>query len=191
VVGFLEKKHRSIIPGQNQLKQVRVRLLYWETAVADFLATFEFWLLLFNLENAEWIRWQWVEIFLKKCESEIRVARKKGWQGNKRPETNLGEHEGPQARSNLPELPNTTFTVMIHWVSHGKDMVLAPKQLQAVYTDEMHWVELVDFIDKNGGHKEPYNLRSMFKCTVEQDVFEEEYMGIFKHEQMINDPIYG
>jgi len=31
----------------------------------------------------------------------------------------------------------------------------------------------------------------MFKCTLEQDELEEEYMGIYKHGQMINDPIYG
>jgi hypothetical protein len=191
VAGFLEKKHRSIIRGQNRLKQVRDGPLHWETAVADFLATFETWLPLVNFDNAEWIRRQWVEMFLKKCASEIREARKKGRRGNKRPATDLGERPGKKARSNLPELPNTTFTVMISWVSNGKDMVLAPKQLQASYTDVRHWEELVDFIDKNGGPKEPYVLKSMFKCTLEQDELEEEYMGIYKHGQMINDPIYG
>jgi hypothetical protein len=80
---------------------------------------------------------------------------------------------------------------MIHWVSNGKDMVLAPKQLQASYTDVRHWEELVDFIDKNGSQKKPYILRSMFKCTLEQNELEEEYMGIYKQGQMINDPIYG
>ena len=48
-----------------------------------------------------------------------------------------------------------------------------------------------DFIDKNGGPEEPYVLKSMFKCTFEQDELEEEYIGISKHGQMINDPIYG
>jgi len=52
-------------------------------------------------------------------------------------------------------------------------MVLAPKQLQASYTDVRHWEELVDFIDKNGGPKELYILRSIFKCTLEQDELEE------------------
>ena len=94
-------------------------------------------------------------------------------------------------RSNLPEFPNTTFTVKISWESNGKDMVLAPKQLQASYTDIRHWEELVDFIDKNGGPKERYLLKSMFKCTLEQDESEAEYMGIYKHSQMINDSIYG
>jgi len=77
-------------------------------------------------------------MFLKKCASEIWDVRKTGRRGNKRPATDLGEHMGQKARSKLPELPNTTFTVMIHWVSNGKDMVLASKQLQASYTDVRH-----------------------------------------------------
>jgi len=191
VAGFLENKHRSIIWGYNRLKHVRDGLLHWETAVADILATFENWLLLVNFNNVEWICGQWVEMILNKCASEIRKARKKGCRGNKRPATDLGERVGKMVRSNLPEMPNTTFTVMIHWVSNGKDMVLAPKQLQALYTDVRHWEELVDFIDKNSGLKEPYILTSMFKCTLEQDELEEKYMGIFTHRQMIKDPIYG
>jgi len=70
VAGFLGKKHRSIIRGQNRMKQVRDGPLHWKTAVADFLVTFENLLPLFNFDNAEWIRRQWVEIFLKKCPSE-------------------------------------------------------------------------------------------------------------------------
>jgi len=34
--GFLEKKPRSIIPGQNCLNQMQVGHLYWETTVAEF-----------------------------------------------------------------------------------------------------------------------------------------------------------
>jgi hypothetical protein len=127
VVGFLEKKHRSIIRGQNRLKQVQDRPLYWETAVADFLAIFETWVPLVNFDTAERIRCQWVEMILKKCASEIREARKKGRQGNKRPVMDLGECVGNQARSHHTVLPNTMVTVMIHWVSNGKDFVLAPK----------------------------------------------------------------
>jgi len=58
VAGFLEKKHWFIIRGQNQFKQVRDGPLHWETAVADFLATFEPCLPLVNFDNAEWIRRQ-------------------------------------------------------------------------------------------------------------------------------------
>jgi hypothetical protein len=34
VAGFLEKKHLSIISGQNHLKQQRDESLHWETVVA-------------------------------------------------------------------------------------------------------------------------------------------------------------
>ena len=53
VAGFLEKKHRSIIPGQNCLKQMRNGPLCWKMAVADFLETFDSWLPLGNFDNAE------------------------------------------------------------------------------------------------------------------------------------------
>jgi len=83
------------------------------------------------------------------------------------------------------------FMVVISWVSNGQDMVLAPKHLQASYTDVRHREEQIDFIDKNRGQKEPYNMTSMFKCTLEQDESEEEHMGFYTHGQMIMDPIYG
>lgn len=41
--------------------------------------------------------------------------------------TDFEERAGKTARRSLPELPNTMFTVMIHWESNGKDMALAPK----------------------------------------------------------------
>jgi hypothetical protein len=132
-----------------------------------------------------------MEIFLKNWASEIREARKKGRRGKKRGAKDLTEHGGKMARRNLPELPYTTFTVMIHWVSNGKDMVLAPKQCQAWNTDVRHWEELVDFIDKNGGPKQPYIITSIVKCTLEQDELDEENMGIYQHGEMINDAIYG
>jgi len=81
--------------------------------------------------------------------------------------------------------------VVICWVSNGKDMVLAPKQLQASYTDVRHWEELIDFIDKNRGPKEPYIMTSMFKSTLGQAELEDKYMGLYTNGQMIMDPIYG
>jgi len=78
VAVFLEKKHRSISRGQNRLKLLRDGPLQWETAVADFLETFESLLSLDDFDNAKWIRRQRVEMFLKTCASEIREARKKG-----------------------------------------------------------------------------------------------------------------
>jgi hypothetical protein len=71
VAGFLEKKHRSIIRGQNLLKQLKDGHLHWETPVADLFERFETWLPLDNFDNAEWIHRQWVEMFQKKCTSEI------------------------------------------------------------------------------------------------------------------------
>jgi len=61
------------------------------------------------------------------------------------------------------------------------DFVLASNELQVSYTDVRPWEELLDFIDKNDGLKEPYILTSMFKCTLEQDELEEEDMGLYKH----------
>ena len=109
VAGFLEKKHRCIIPGQNYLKQQRDGPLHRETAVADFLETFENRLPLENFDHAEWIRQQWVEMFLKKHASEVREARKKRRGGNKQPATDLGECARKKVTGNVPGLPNTTF----------------------------------------------------------------------------------
>jgi hypothetical protein len=76
-------------------------------------------------------------------------------------------------------------------VLNGKDIVLSPNQLQAVYTDVRHWEELIDFINKNKVPKEPYTPMAMFKCTLKTDEFDEEYIGLYTPRQMITDPIYG
>jgi hypothetical protein len=60
-----------------------------------------------------------------------------------------------------------------------------------MYTDVRHWEEFVDFVDKNGGPKESYILKLMFKCTLEHDELEAEFMGIYKHGQIMNNSIYG
>jgi hypothetical protein len=70
------------------------------------------------------------------------------------------------------------FIVVIHWVSHGKDIVGAPKLLQAFYTDVRHLEELIDVIDKNGRPKERYISTSTFKCTLEQEALDNEYMRL-------------
>jgi len=53
VAGFLEKKHWSIILGQNRLKQMRNGPLLWEMVVADNLETFDTRLPLENFDKAE------------------------------------------------------------------------------------------------------------------------------------------
>jgi hypothetical protein len=78
VAGFLEKKHRPIIRGQNRQNQLRDGPLHWETPVAEFLETFKTWLSWENVDNAKCIRWQWVEMFLNKYASKVWEARKKG-----------------------------------------------------------------------------------------------------------------
>jgi len=191
VARFVEKKHRSIIPGQNRLKQQRNGPLRWEMAGADFLETFKKWLPLENFDNAEWIRRQWVEMFLKKCASEVREARKKGRRGNKRPATHLGERVGQKARGNVPELPNSTFMVVIRRVPNGNNDPTFSMQFHALYTDVRHWEELIDFIERNCGPKEPYCLTALYKCNLTQEELDEEYMGLYAPGQMMNDPLYG
>jgi len=44
VARFLAKNNKSIIWGQNHLKQIQDEPMHWETAVADVLETFEDWL---------------------------------------------------------------------------------------------------------------------------------------------------
>ena len=156
------------------MKRLRHGPLHWEAAVADFLETFESWLPLDNFNNAERIYQQWVEMFLKKCASEIREARKNSRQGNTRLAMDLGEHASKKATSKVPVLPNTTSMVVICWVSNANDIVRSPNQLQASYTDVRHCEELTDFVNKAGHPKEPYILTSKFKCSLEQDKLEEE-----------------
>jgi len=83
VAGSLEKKHQSVIWGQIHLKQVQDGPLHWEPAVAHCLETFENWLPLDALDNAEWIHNQWVEMCLKKRASEIWTVRKNRRRGKK------------------------------------------------------------------------------------------------------------
>jgi hypothetical protein len=54
--GFLEKKHRSIIWGQNYPKQLCDGVLYWTMAIADILVAFETSLGLEKYDFSKWIR---------------------------------------------------------------------------------------------------------------------------------------
>jgi len=64
-------------------------------------------------------------------------------------------------------------------------------QLQVSYTDVKHWEELIDFIEKNCGPKEPYCLTELYKGNLMQEELDEEYMGLYTPGQMMNDPLYG
>jgi len=158
--------------------------------VADFLETFKTWLPLENLDNAKRIRRQWVEIILKTCASEVREARKKGRRGNKRLAKDLGEHAGNKVRGNVPELPDTTFMVVIRRVLNGNNDPTSRIQSQASYTDVRQWEELTDLIEKNCSPKEPYCLTALYKCNLTQEEFDKEYMGVYAPGQMMNDPLY-
>jgi len=130
-------------------------------------------------------------MILKQCANEIEMARKKGRRCNQPPASDLCDHA-----SNMQEVISLictiqTFTVVIRSESNSKDMGLAPKQLHASYSDVRHWEELIEFIDNNGGLKEPYIIIVMLKCTMEQADLEEEYMGLYTNGQMIRDPTYG
>ena len=100
-------------------------------------------------------------------------------------------HTGNKTRGNLPELPNTMFMVVICCMSNSNNVVQSHKHLQALYTNVRYLEELVDFMNENGGLKEPYILFPMCKCKFEQNALDEAYMGIYTHRKMINDPIYG
>jgi len=77
------------------------------------------------------VGWDGFEVMCKQNSG----GKEKGRRVNQKPTMDLGERSIKDAWSNLPEFPNTTFTVVICWVSNVKDIVLAPKQLQTWYTN--------------------------------------------------------
>ena len=92
-----------------------------------------------NIVPAEWIWRHLVEMFLKKCASAVQEVMKKGKRVNKRPAMDLGECASNTTRGNIPELPNTTFMVVICQVPNGNNDQSSGMQLQASYTDVRHW----------------------------------------------------
>jgi hypothetical protein len=64
-------------------------------------------------------------------------------------------------------------------------------QLQASYPDLRHWDELIDFIEKNCGPKEPNCLYTLYQWNLMQEELDEEYMGLYTPGQMLNVPLYG
>ena len=94
--------------------------------------------------------------------------------------TDLGEHAGKKVRRNLPELPNTTFMLVIRQVQNGNNDETSSMQLQASYTDVRHWEELIDFIEQNCGLKEPYCLTAIYKCRVEAGRIGRRVYGIIR-----------
>ena len=107
------------------------------------------------------------------------------------PATDLEERKGKNTSGNLPQLPNTTFMVVIRRVANGINAQTTSMQLQSSYTDVRHWEELSDFIEQNCGPKELYCLTAIYKCNLMQEELDHEYMGLNTPGQMINDLLYG
>jgi hypothetical protein len=53
------------------------------------------------------------------------------------------------ASGNIPELPNTTFMVVIRQMLNGNNYPTSTMQFQASYTDVRHWEAVFDFIEQN------------------------------------------
>jgi len=101
----LGKKHQGIIQSQKHLEQLQYELLHTEKAVMFFFITFKSWRRVGNFDNVELIGWQWMISILKKFALDVQEVMTKGWQGNKRPEMDLGEHPVSKARRNLIHCP--------------------------------------------------------------------------------------
>jgi len=118
-------------------------------------------------------------------------VRQKGRGGNKRPVTDLGLPACKTAAQNDPDLPHTTFMVMIRRAPNSNNERTSSIQLQASYTEVRLWEELIDFIEKNCCPKEPYCLTAIYKCNLPQEELDKEYMGLYALGQMMNDPLYS
>jgi len=105
--------------------------------------------------------------------------------------TNLGECEGTNTRGNCPEMPNTSFIIVIHRVPNGNNDLTSRNQVQALYKDLRHWEEQIDFIENNCCPKEPYCLTPIYKWNLTQEEVEEGYMWLYTPGQMMNNPLYG
>jgi hypothetical protein len=107
------------------------------------------------------------------------------------PVTDLGERPGKRARGNLPEMPNTTFMVVIRRVPNGNNDETFSNQFKALYTDVRHWEELIHFIEKSCSLKQPYCLTAIYKCNLTNKELDEEYMRLYTPGQMMNNHLYG
>jgi len=59
--------------------------------------------------------------------------------------------------------------VVIRRVPNGNNDQTSSIQFQALYTDVRDWEELIDFIEKNRGPKEPHCLTAISKCNWKQE----------------------
>lgn len=103
----------------------------------------------------------------------------------------LGHCAGKNMRSILPELPNTTAMNVSRWVPIWNDNHISLKQLLAPYTYVTCSEEPIYTIDTNKSPKEPYMLTLTLKWCLGQDKFDQEYIGLYTHGPMRNNPIYA
>jgi len=112
--GWLRFGRRSISPlsrdrnGWNSCKVDSFTGWWW---LQIFLETFETSLPVENFHNAEWIRGRWVEMFMKKCASEVWEARKKGRQHNNW-QWQICESVWPKMR----ELTSQSCQIQLSWL---------------------------------------------------------------------------
>ena len=116
--------------------------------------------------------------------------RKKGWRGNTRPATDVGELVGHKVKGNIPEMPNTMFVAVIHRVPDGNNIQTFSNQVQSSYTGVRHWEEIIAFIEKYCCTKEPYHLTALYKFNLTQEELDEDHMGLYAPGPMINVPLY-
>jgi hypothetical protein len=75
VAGFVEKKDKEFIPGSYRPKLQRHGVLHWESAVANFIDTYDQCKPLAKFDNSERTNHQGVDMFFKMVTNEIREQR--------------------------------------------------------------------------------------------------------------------
>jgi len=105
--------------------------------------------------------------FLQYCPRYICGTTKIILQDTKQLKKDLGYCMGKKSSNILPELPNTTFSIVIHQGLNDKNVIVSTEQLQASNTDLRDWEMLTDFIYRNGDQREAYRLPMVFNGTME------------------------
>jgi len=105
------------------------------------------------LVNDNWFEQRLIKRFLKHC--KVQKTTQKGTQGNNQPVTDFEECTAKMGRSNLPDVPKTTFRVVICRVLNDNISLMSRKQLQASCIDVRQREKLIPFIEQSGDLKEP------------------------------------
>lgn len=114
-------------------------------------------------------------MFLKICASDVTEATVKGRHGDKSPAMDFRGLLGNKARGFILQLQNTTSRAVIRQVPNSNSDHTFSKQLQVLYTDVMHWDELINFMETSCGPKRPYWLTVISKSSLSQEELDEVY----------------